>query len=392
MDTLDTESTQSLLQYRIVIVGAGAAGIGMGALLRDLDIADFMILDRLEIGSSFRQWPKQMRFITPSFTSNGFNLLDLNAVTTTTSPAFTLEEEHPSGEQYARYLTGVADHYALPVKTGVDVMTVQPVNDDGYPCSPTEGKGFRLYTSQGQIETQFVIWAAGEFQYPNLSPFSGSEYCIHTATLADYAQLEGEEYIVIGGYESGIDAAINLAQLGRPVRVLDDYTPWEFRGPDPSLVLAPYTLSRLRTIRQTQNVELKSASVVEVKRIGHTYVINCADGERFHTLSPPLLATGFTSSLSTINSLFEWHPSDSYALLTEEDESTLTPGLFLTGPFVRHQNKIFCFIYKFRQRFAVVGNAIAQRIGVDTSPLERYRQFNMYLDDLTCCEDDCVSC
>ena len=57
---------------------------------------------------------------------------------------------------------------------------------------------------------------------------------------------------------------------------------------------------------------------------------------------------------------------------------------------VRHEDAIFCFIYKFRQRFAVVANAIAQQLGIDTEPLEVYRKKQMFLDDLSCCEEECA--
>jgi hypothetical protein len=77
-------------------------------------------------------------------------------------------------------------------------------------------------------------------------------------------------------------------------------------------------------------------------------------------------------------------------LLTEQDESTKTPGLFLVGPQVRHDDLIFCFIYKYRQRFGVVANAIGKRLEIDTTPLERYRGEGLYLDDLSCCGEECV--
>ena len=51
---------------------------------------------------------------------------------------------------------------------------------------------------------------------------------------------------------------------------------------------------------------------------------------------------------------------------------------------------MFCFIYKFRQRFGVIANAIANRMGFDTAPLDKYRFWGLYLDDLACCGDDCV--
>ena len=63
-----------------------------------------------------------------------------------------------------------------------------------------------------------------------------------------------------------------------------------------------------------------------------------------------------------IEDLFDWHETDSYALLNEHDESRKTPGLFLVGPQVRHEDLILCFIYKYRQRFGVVANAIGERL------------------------------
>jgi hypothetical protein len=78
------------------------------------------------------------------------------------------------------------------------------------------------------------------------------------------------------------------------------------------------------------------------------------------------------------------------AMLTEDDESTETPGLFVVGPSIRHEGVIFCYIYKFRQRFAVVAAAIGERLGLDLSPLEVYRDNNMFLDDLSCCAGECA--
>jgi cation diffusion facilitator CzcD-associated flavoprotein CzcO len=62
-----------------VVVGAGASGLGMGLALKSLDIK-FTILERYEIGASFARWPKEMRFITPSFPSNEFGLHDHHGV------------------------------------------------------------------------------------------------------------------------------------------------------------------------------------------------------------------------------------------------------------------------------------------------------------------------
>lgn len=366
-------------QHDVVVVGAGAAGIGCGVLLKDLGIENFVILERHQVGASFSFWPEEMRLITPSFPSQGFGLLDLNAVVLNTSPALSFRREHLTGKEYALYLETVADHFQLPVKTETEVKTIEPL---------PKGKGFVIQTDQEELRSQFVIWAAGEFQYPNLNPFPGAELCIHNSQVRSWRDLEGDEFVVVGGYESGIDAASNLAALGKKVKLLDRKSSWSNLDSDPSISLSPYSLKRLEIAHSMGLIELIGEQHIEaVKAVKNGYVVE-SEYEQWFSSTPPILCTGFNGSLKQIAPLFDW--SNGYAGLTEADESTLTPGLFVVGPSVRHGELIFCFIYKFRQRFAVVGNAIAQRLGIDTTPLEAYRQEGLFLDDLSCCSNDCV--
>jgi len=66
------------------------------------------------------------------------------------------------------------------------------------------------------------------------------------------------------------------------------------------------------------------------------------------------------------------------------------PGVFLVGPNVRHGSRSFCFVYKFRQRFGIVANAICRGLGRDTTAaVALSRKHDMYLDDFSCCEDTC---
>ncbi len=260
------------------IVGAGAAGVGCGVILQQLGVTKLKIVERYDVGASFARWPKEMHFITPSFPSNGFGLLDLNAVTLHTSPAYSLKTEHPDGAAYARYLQAVAEYHQLPLATGINVSFVR---SDPH----REGSSSRLLKS-GLLE------------------------------------------LVVNKH------------------------------------------------------------IVRIECTAGGYVAEAESGERDLTPTCPLLAMGFVGSLQCIANRFEWNEKKQ-AVLTAEDESTIAPGLFVVGPSVRQNNLIFCFIYKFRQRFAVVANAIAQRLGLDTTPLEAYRTNGMFLDDLTCCGDGC---
>ena len=365
----------------VVVVGAGAAGIGFGVTLHHLGIENFVILDRSAIGASFLRWPRQMRFITPSFNSNQFGTLDLNAVCLYTSPAYSVGVEHPTGREYARYLRGVADNFDLPVVPGVDVLSV---------ATRAPRKGFLVKTSRGDVRARFVVWAAGEMQYPRTNGIRGGELCLHNSKVISWDDLSGDERCIIGGSESGIDAAVALAASGRRAIVFDREEPWERRGPDPSELLSPFTKRRLDSAIDSGRVTLRGGcAVTEVRRKDDGYQLALEDGEVVDCAEKPILASGFVGSASLVRSLFEWR-NDSFPLLTENDESTVTKGLFLIGPQVRQDDVIFCFIYKFRQRFAVVANQIARRLRVSTEPLEEYRRYGMYLDDLSCCGDECA--
>ena len=107
------EETSTLKKIDVAIIGAGPAGIGISAMLLELGIKSQVILERKKIGQSFDLWPKEMKLITPSFTTNFYGHLDLNSVISATSPAYTLRKEHPSGQEYAQYLRAVSDYYKL---------------------------------------------------------------------------------------------------------------------------------------------------------------------------------------------------------------------------------------------------------------------------------------
>lgn len=369
------------IRVNVAIVGAGPAGLGVARVLRDLVVPDVHIFERQSVGASFRAWPQNMRFISPSFPGNAFGLTDLNAISFDSSPAFALKREHPSGAEYAAYLEQAAEIFGLNVTTGVDVWELEP-----------EGNGIVLHTNGGKVRARFVIWAAGQFQYPSDGGIPGAEHGCHSSRIKRWSDHPGEDAIVIGGYESGIDAAIGLANAGKSVTVLSRALAWEEDHVDPSIALSPYTRQRLDVaLRRKPITPVGDADILGIERINGLVRVLAADGRSWDCKSEPILATGFAGSTQLIDSWFAFDDSGS-PILTLQDKSTELPGLFLVGPELKRNGHLFCYIYKFRQRFAVVARAIAGRLGLDTSPLEPYRVNNMHLDDLSCCEADKCLC
>ena len=106
-ESISVDEDSDNLPYDAVVIGAGAAGIGVGITLQHVGIERFLIVDRDSVGSSFAAWPAETRFITPSFPSNSIGMLDLNSIAIGVSPAYNMRVEHPTGAEYATKIQGL---------------------------------------------------------------------------------------------------------------------------------------------------------------------------------------------------------------------------------------------------------------------------------------------
>ena len=118
--------------FDVIVVGAGAAGVGTALMLTEtfgLHKSRVALMERgARVGETFRLWPDEMKFISPSFNQQGWtDSFDLNAVSHGTSPAFSLHTEHPSGKEYAAYLEALAKKHELNVRTLTEVVSIRPI-------------------------------------------------------------------------------------------------------------------------------------------------------------------------------------------------------------------------------------------------------------------------
>ena len=209
----------------VIIVGAGAAGVGCALMLTKtfgLDASRVLLIERGEtVGDTFRRWPAEMRFISPSFNQQGWTAsFDLNSIAHGTSPAYSLHTEHPSGDEYADYLNVLASAAELRVRTMTEVVSVQAQGVEGGPPLFSVGvsatsKPFHesriLHSKPGlrrparateKLTARYVVWAAGEFQYPAVessSAVAGAELCMHNSSVRSWAKLPGDDFVLIGG-------------------------------------------------------------------------------------------------------------------------------------------------------------------------------------------------
>ncbi|EJK63465.1 hypothetical protein THAOC_15871, partial [Thalassiosira oceanica] len=240
----------------VLIVGAGASGVGMAMMLTrtfGVDPNRVMLVEKgNEVGDSFRKWPDEMR------------------------PAFSLHCEHPSGKEYASYLAAIVESSKFQVLKRTTVVAIEDIRQKSnvplfeVKLEPREGLA-------NVVRARYIVWAAGEFQHPKKDEkdtgIAGSQHCTHNSEVRSWSELPGDDYVVIGGFESGVDACVNLARAGKKVRVLASTPCWAVQTSDPSSELAPYTASRLRKVMDSQfkdghkPVLMSPLKVVKVEKV-----------------------------------------------------------------------------------------------------------------------------
>ncbi|WP_430611704.1 NAD(P)/FAD-dependent oxidoreductase [Enterococcus sp. DIV0876] len=374
-------------EREIVIIGAGAAGVGLGVTFTELGITDFVILEKGAVGNSFTHWPQETRFITPSFTSNGFGMSDLNAIAVDTAPSYTLGKERLSGIDYAEYLQLVSDEYQLPIEGHCTVKSIKK-----------DQKKYLIETTKGTILANYLIFAVGEFSFPNKTNIEGADrFGLHYGEVDSWRKIEGRHQTIIGGNESAIDAALELAKLGKEVSVYTKSSGLDAKEADPSIRLSPHTRQKFVDLHVNQQVpgSIKLYTSMEIRKISRSavgYQLITDTGASIAIDNLPILCTGFDNGAKVLASSLFACKENGEVRLNQFDESTIAENVFLTGPSVRNQSVIFCYVYKFRQRFAVIANEIAQRQGyaLDQKKLDYYKQQSFYLDDCSDCEVTCA--
>jgi putative flavoprotein involved in K+ transport len=379
------------MKNSIIIIGAGPAGIGMAIFLKKAGFEDVLILEKNDIGASFLSWPKETKFISPSFTSNFFGLPDLNAISPDTSPAHTIQKEHLNGKEYAEYLKKTANFFSLNIEKNMNVLEISRSEKENLWNIKIENTKDKKNI---QKQTKYLIWAAGEFFYPDKSSFEGIENGIHYSKIKSYKDLKGDEFIVVGGYESGIDITQYLLNSSKKVTLIDIENPLEKITSDSSTSLSPYTRNKFfETFDNLKNkkdfVYYKNTFVEKIIKEKEFYKIILKNKKELYSKSVPIICTGFEGSTHfLIKNFFDWNGNR--PKLSKNDESTLYKNLFLSGSHIVHENAVFCFIYKFRQRFAIIGETIAKREKISIKKvIKDYKKSQFYLKDISSCGDDC---
>ncbi len=192
----------------VLVIGAGQAGLGTAYHLaadRDLSV---LVVDAAPLGHSWLDRWDSLQLFTPRRFSSlpGLRFPD--------GPGGC-----PTRTEMARYLQDYAEHFRLPVETGVRVHRLT-----------RHGSGFRALTSHGPVRADHVVVATGPFDRPR-RPSASAELDpgVHQLHSRDYHRpddVPAGEVLVVGGGNSAAQLALELVDAGRQVTVASPGRPW----------------------------------------------------------------------------------------------------------------------------------------------------------------------
>ena len=206
-------------KVEVLVVGGGQAGLAMSEHLSNCGVPH-LVVERHRIAE---RWHSER---WDSLVANGPAWHDR-------FPGMEFSDIDPdafaSKESVADYFVAYAEKIAAPIRCGVEVRDVQ--KNIGRP-------GFRVETSDGVIEANYVVAATGPFQRPIIPavvPGDAGILQIHSNAYRNPGQLPEGAVLVVGAGSSGVQVADELLRGGKRVYLSvgpHDRPPRSYRGRD----------------------------------------------------------------------------------------------------------------------------------------------------------------
>ncbi len=206
-------------EFETLIIGGGQAGLAMSEHLSHHGLPH-LVVERRRIAERWRseRWD--------SLVANGPAWHDR-------FPTREFDDIDPdcfaTKDRIVEYFEGFAEQIAAPIRCGVEVTSVQ---------KNTDGSGFRVETSAGEIHATNVVVATGPFQrpiIPTVVPENAGVMQIHSAAYRNPDQLPDGAVLVVGAGSSGAQIADELLRSGKRVHLSvgpHDRPPRAYRGRD----------------------------------------------------------------------------------------------------------------------------------------------------------------
>lgn len=190
------------MNKRVIVVGGGQAGLAIGHYLQAAQV-DYVILDAHERpGFHWSQRWDSLRLFTPARYSG-----------LPGSPFPSTDPwSYPTKDEVGHYLADYARAHNLTIRFSSPVERVQH-----------DGRSFLVDVGGSLERAARVVIATGPFATPWIPPFAVALEAriqqLHSEAYRNAAQIQGDEVVVVGGGNSGLQIALELASAGKRVHL-----------------------------------------------------------------------------------------------------------------------------------------------------------------------------
>ena len=180
----------------VIIIGAGPAGLAVGACLKRAGVRSIVLEQAAEVGSSWRGHYDRLHLHTDRRNS--------------ALPFIPFPKGSPryaSRDAVVGYLEGYAARVRLDIRFGQQVVGAR-----------REAGTWRVTTEEGTFTSSYLVVAAGNARTPHLPSWPGMAdfggTLLHSSAYRNSHELAGDRALVVGFGNSGGEIAIDLSEGG----------------------------------------------------------------------------------------------------------------------------------------------------------------------------------
>jgi putative flavoprotein involved in K+ transport len=186
----------SVHRTQVIVIGAGQAGLAAGYHLQRRGIDHVILEAAAHVGDNWRRRYDSLRLFSPAKYDS------LPGLRFPLAPS-----AYPTGREMGDYLEAYADHFRLPVRTGVRVDALDRA---------AAGDGYAVTAGADIFEASQVIVATGSFQRPRVPAFASeldpAIRQFHSSAYRNPEQLADGAVLVVGLSHSGSDLALEASR------------------------------------------------------------------------------------------------------------------------------------------------------------------------------------